>query len=142
MTDHVLASLIKRRTDLTSEHDKLKGRLSQIGTEVAHLDAVIRLFNPSHKPATLHLDARELTAIARGERSRALLDVMREAGEPITAADAARRTMAKQGHDPEDREHRRLITRKVEAALWRQERRGVLRSIRRDGQFVLWEVAR
>ena len=142
MTDHTLAGLTRRRSDLIKEHDTLKARLTAIAGELSHLDAVIRMFDPGYRSPTLHMDAREVSVIAKGERSRALLDVMREAGEPITAMEAARRTMAKQGHDPEDREHRRVITKKVEAALWRQERRGVLRSIRSEGQFVLWEVTR
>lgn len=140
VTDHTLAGLVKVRADLIKEHDTLKARCVAIAGELAHVDAVIRLVDPNHRSPTLHMDAREVSAIARGERSRALLDVMREAGEPITAAEAARRTMLKQGHDPEDRAHRKVITKKVEAALWRQERRGVLRSLRREGQVMVWEV--
>lgn len=142
MTDHTLVALTKLRADLIKEHDTLKARCTAIVGELVHIDAVVRLVDPNHRSPTLHLDAREVSIIARGERSRALLDVMREAGEPLPGAEIARRVMVKQGHDPEDRAHRKVITKKVEAALWRQERRGVLRSLRREGQVMVWEISR
>jgi len=43
MTDYVLAGLTKRRAELAGEADTLKTRLAQIGTDLGHLDAVIRI---------------------------------------------------------------------------------------------------
>jgi len=45
MTDYVLAGLTKRRAGLTEEADAHRARLVQIGTDVGHLDAVIRQFD-------------------------------------------------------------------------------------------------
>jgi len=42
MTEHVLSRLTKRRAELAGEADTLKARLAQIGTDLGHLDAVIR----------------------------------------------------------------------------------------------------
>jgi hypothetical protein len=74
LTDHTLVSLTKLRADLIKEHDTLKARCTAIAGELLHIDAVIRLVDPGHRSPTLHMDAREVSVIARGERSRALLD--------------------------------------------------------------------
>ena len=48
MTEHVLSDLVKRRAELASEAESLRTRLAQIATDLGHLDAVIRQFDPGY----------------------------------------------------------------------------------------------
>ena len=47
MTDYVLSGLTKRRAELAGEAEALRARLLQIGTDLGHLDAVIKQFDPA-----------------------------------------------------------------------------------------------
>ena len=103
MTDYVLSGLVKRRAELAGEADALRARLADITADLGHLDAVIRLFDPDHDIAAIRPKTpRGPDTAGRGERGRLVLDVLREAGEPIPAVDVVRRMLAKQGQDAGD----------------------------------------
>lgn len=143
MTDYVLSGLTKRRGELAGEADALRARLAAIAVDLGHLDAVIRLFDPDHDiAATRPKRPRDPDAAGRGERGKLVLDVLREAAGPIPAADVVRRMLARQGQGPEDARLVRAVTKRVEAALARQEKRGVVRAVRETGKPVVWGMAR
>ena len=143
MTDYVLTGLVKRRAELSGEGDALRAKLARIATDLGHLDAVIRQFDPEYDMATIRPKRPRGDDVAkRGERSRVLLDVLRKTPEPITTAEVVRRVLAVQGQDPADKTLVRQVSKRFEAALARQERLGVLRARREPGQMVLWEVSR
>ena len=143
MTDYVLTGLVKRRAELSGEGDALRAKLARIATDLGHLDAVIRQFDPEYDMGSIRPKRpQSLDAAKRGERSRAVLDVLREASEPITAAEMVRRVLVDQGQDPNDHALVRQVAKRFETALARQERGGVVRARREPGRVVLWEVAR
>jgi len=105
MTDYVLAGLTKRRAELSGEAETLRSRLAQIATDVGHLDAVIRQFDPDYDLGSIRPKrARPDDAAGRGEISRFVLQVMREATEPVATHDVARRLMIERGQDAGDRQ--------------------------------------
>ena len=143
MTDCVLTGLVKRRAELSGEGDALRAKLARITTDLGHLDAVIRQFDPEYDTAAIRPKRPQGTEVAkRGERSRVLLDVLRKTPEPITTAEVVRRSLVAQGQDPADKALVRQVSKRFEAALARQERLGVLQARREPGKMVLWEVAR
>jgi len=139
MTDYVLAGLTKRRAEMTGEADMLKARLAQIGTDLGHLGAVIRQFDPDYDLATIRPKRpRGLDIAGRGEMSRFILGVLREATEPVTTQEVTQRLMTERGQDVEDR---RLVTqtmKRVGMALSRQKANGAVRLEHGAGQAVLW----
>lgn len=142
MTDYVLSGLTKRRAELAGEADALRARLATIAVDLGHLDAVIRLFDPDHDIASIRPKRpRGPDAAGRGERGKLVLDVLREAAGPIPAVEIARRMLAKQGQDADDVRLVRQVTKRVEAALARQEKRGVVQAVREAGKAVVWQVA-
>ena len=120
MTEHVLSGLTKRRAELAGEAVQLRARLAAIAADMGHLDAVIRLFDPEYDLVAIRPKRPRGPDVAgRGERSRALLAVLREAGEPLATAEIVRRMMARTGQDAEDRRLVRMLTKRISMALAR-----------------------
>lgn len=143
MTDHVVSALTKRRAELSGQAETLRAQLARIAADLVHLDAVIRQFDPDHDLAAIRPRRPRGPGVAkRGERSRALLAVLREAGEPIPAAEVVRRMMARQGQDAADAVGAGRLGKCVETVLGRQARRGTVRAVREVGRASRWEITR
>ncbi len=143
MTDYVLAGLTKRRAELTGEADTLRARLAQIGTDLGHLDAVIRQFDPDYDLGSIRPKRPRGPDVAgRGEMSRFILGVLREATEPVTTQEVARRLMTERGQDMGDRRLVAQTMKRIGMALSRQKALGTVRAIQGAGAVTLWEAAR
>ncbi len=143
MTDYVLAGLTRRRAELSGEAETLRSRLAQIATDVGHLDAVIRQFDPDYDLGSIRPKrARPDDAAGRGEISRFVLQVLREAAEPVATHDVVRRLMTERGQDAEDRRLVKLTMKRVGMAFSRQKALGTVRAIQGAGPVTLWEIAR
>ena len=143
MTDYVLSGLTKRRAELSGEAETLRARLTQIATDVGHLDAVIRQFDPDYDLGSIRPKrARPEDAAGRGEISRFILQVLREATEPVATHEVARRLMGERGQDVNDRQLVRLSMKRVGVAFSRQKRLGTVRAIQGAGPVTLWEIVR
>jgi len=143
MTDYVLAGLTKRRAELTGEADMLKARLAQIGVDVGHLDAVIRQFDPDYDLGSIRPKRLRGPDVAgRGEMSRFILSVLREATEPVTTQETARRLMVERGQDMEDRRLVAQTMKRVGMAFSRQKALETVRAIQGAGSVTLWDIVR
>jgi len=143
MTDYVLAGLAKRRAELSGEAETLRARLTQIATNVGHLDAVIRQFDPEYDLGSIRPKRpRVQDAAGRGDMSRFIMKVLREATEPVATHDVVRRLMAERGQDVEDRRLVKLTMKRVGMAFSRQKANGTVRAIQGAGPLTLWEIAR
>ncbi len=141
-TSPVLSGLIRKRSEMSGEADRLATQLAAIGANVAHLDAVIGLFDPAFDLATIRPKRpRTSDATKPGEMSRFVLDALREAGEPVPTAVIAARLMAERCMDDQDRKLVRAVSKRVGMTLRHQERRGTVRSQPGPGRTMLWEVA-
>jgi len=142
MTD-IVAALARRRAELSGEADTLRARLAAIGTDLSHLDAVIRQFDPDHDIAAIRPKRTRMTnAAGRGEMSRYLLGVLREATGPLTTIEVAQRFMGDRGVDTADRKAVRLATKRVGMTLGHQRAKGVVRSVAGPEMVGVWEIAR
>ena len=100
MSEIVLNALAKRRAELMGEDTALRAKLAQIWADIGHLDAVIRQFDPDYNLAGIRgKRPRNREAARRGETSRAVLGLLREAGAPISTAEVVERMMAQRGLD-------------------------------------------
>ena len=143
MTEHVLSALTKRRAELAGQADALRARLAVIVTDMGHLDAVIRQFDPDYSIASIRPKRPRGPDVARpGEISRFVLDVLREATEAMPTPAIAARFMAARGMDGQDRRRVRDMTKRVGMALRHQEQRGTVRSTSGARRVLLWEVER
>jgi hypothetical protein len=143
MTDYVLAGLTKRRAELTGEGDALRLRLTKIATDLGHLDAVIEQFDPDYDLGSIRPKRPRGPDVARrGEMSRFVLGVLRDAAAPVLTSDIAAKFMAARGMDGQDRKLVERITKRIVSTLRHQGQKGTVRSQPGPGRMLLWEVAR
>lgn len=96
---HVISALVNKRARLDGEIKARRYQIMRLEAEMAHVDAVIRMFNPSYdisKIATKRSFGKNPAGTKKGAGSREALTVLREAGEPLTASEIARRVLQKQ----------------------------------------------
>jgi hypothetical protein len=143
MSEIVLNALVRRRAELTGEDTALRAKLAQIAADIGHLDAVIRQFDPDYNLANIKgKRPRNREAARRGETSRAVLGLLREAGAPISTAEVVGRMMAQRGMDAGNRQAVKLMAKRISTTLARQEKHGTVRSVREPGQYALWEIVK
>ena len=143
MTDYVLSGLTKRHAELSGEAETLRARLAQIATDLGHLDAVIRQFDPDYDLGSIRPKRpRVQDAAGRGDMSRFIMKVLREATEPVATHEVVRRLMAERGQDAEDRRLVKNTMKRVGMAFSRQKANGTVRAIQGAGPVTLWEMVR
>jgi hypothetical protein len=144
VTDYVLTGLVKRRAELTGRIEKAHEDLRRMLADLEALDATILQFDPGYRVEAITPKAFRPPKdwSNRGEMSRVVLSILRQATEPMTSADIALELLVNRALDKHDRKLLRLMGKRVGVALRTQRENGTVRSEQGPGQFVLWEVAR
>ena len=78
----------------------------------------------------------------RGEMTRAVLSILRQAVEPMTSRDIAMEMLIPRALNKDDQKLLALMVKRVGVALRLQRINGTVRSANGPGQFMLWEIAR
>lgn len=78
----------------------------------------------------------------RGQMSRVVLSILRQAAEPLTTWDIALELLISRAMDKRDQKFLQLKTKRVGGALRTQRENGVVASDQEPGQFQPWRVAR
>lgn len=100
----LIAGLVKRRAqlagDIEAAHESLRGMIR----DLEHLDATIQQFDP-----TYHVESITPKAFRppkdwanRGEMSRIVLSILRQAAEPLTSRDVALQLLVERALDKND----------------------------------------
>jgi hypothetical protein len=144
MTDYVLTGLVKRRAELAGEIESTHDKLRQLVTDLENLDATILQFDPKHSVEAIKPKAFRPPKdwANRGEMSRFVLSLLRQAAEPMTTRDLALEMLVSRALDKSDQRLLRLMTKRVGVALRGQRGNGLVRCQQGPGQYMLWEVAR
>lgn len=144
MTDYVLTGLVKRRSELAGEIEATHHRLRKMIEDLEKLDSVILQFNPSYQVETIKPKAFRPPPdwAHRGEMTKAVLSILRQATEPMTTRDIALEMLVTRALDKDDQKLLALMTKRVGVALRLQRLNTVVRSSSGPGQFMLWEIAR
>ena len=128
MTDtHVMSALKDKRARIDGEIKMRRYQITRLEMELAHIDAVIRMFSPSYdisKIATKRSFAKNPAGVPRGAGSRHALSVLREAGEPLTANDIAGRVLVKLGK-ADTPEARQMLAATIVSTFSRRKDRAV-----------------
>jgi hypothetical protein len=142
VTDYALTGLVNRRAELTGEIEATHGKLRQMLADLESLDATILQFDPS-----FHIEAIRPKAFRppsdwanRGQMSRVVLSILRQAAEPLTSRDIALELLVSRAMDKRDQRLLRLMTKRVGVALRTQRDNGSVQCEQGPGQFMLWRI--
>lgn len=142
MADQVLPALVARRAELSGRIEAMQGELQQLHADLASLDAVIRQFDPEYDVGSIRPKYRRAPAAPEfGAMSRAVLDTLRRAGEPLAAKEIAKRVIAERGLNMGDRALARAMAKRVDMALRYQRTNGMVREAEGDEREVVWSLA-
>ncbi len=144
METHVLSGLMKRRAELAGDIELAHEKLRQMVADLENLDATIRIFDPSIAPETIKPKAFRPPPdwAHKGEMSRLVLSILRQAVEPLTSRDIALQMLIERAMDKSDQRLLRLMVKRVGVSLRIQRENGTVRAEQGPGQYQLWEVAR
>lgn len=141
MTSYTLSGLIDKRAERVRRAHDLEDELAQARSDVMHLDAVIRLFDPASEPEAIlpKEPGRRLTWFSDGELPRRVFDVLRTAAEPLSVHEIATEVMRRRGFNPEDAATLATVEKRVSDLLRR--RADVVEKVSLGPKAVGWRVA-
>ena len=94
----VLSGLIRKRQEVAAELDAAQSRLRQLILDIDALDATIRLFQPDIDLAVVKVRPMPRRYEAnRGDTSRLILSLLREAGEGLSHREVTRQSCRRVG---------------------------------------------
>ncbi|MBC8159030.1 MAG: hypothetical protein ISR44_06460 [Rhodospirillales bacterium] len=142
MTDYVLTGLAKRRAEIAGEIERTHDHLRQLLADLEHIDATILQFDPTHQVEAIKPKAFRPPKdwSNRGQMTRIVLSILRQAAEPLTTRDIALELLVSRALDKDDQRLLRLMTKRVGVALRLQRDKDVVRSEQGPGQYQLWRV--
>ena len=117
-----MSALKDKRARLDGEIQMRRYQITRLEMEMAHVDAVIRMFRPGYDPskiATKRTIKRSAAGTVRGSGTREALTVLREAREPLTSREIADRILAKNSKPPGGEDSNRLAN-TIHASLSRR----------------------
>ena len=139
---HVITALVRKRAELAGDIENGQKEVQRMIGELEGLDATIRLFDPDYRVEAIRPKAFRPPDdwSKRGEMTRIVLDILRQAAEPLTSRDIAVQLVAERALEPTDK-LLRLMTKRVGVALRGQRDKGSVRSIEGHGLYIVWEIA-
>lgn len=135
----VLSGLIRKRQEIAAELDGVQSRLRQLILDIDAVDATIRLFQPD-----IDLDVVKVRPTPRrheahrGDTSRLILSLLREAGEPLSHREITQRVMTARGLNLADRALCQTMRDRVGASLRGMRERDAVKSEDGKGVGVRW----
>jgi len=140
---HVISALVRKRAELAGDIENAQADIKRMIRELEGLDQTILLFDGDYRIEAIRPKAFRPPEdwSKRGEMTRILLGILRQAGEPLTSRDIALQLVAERALDTGDQKLLRLMTKRVGVALRLQRDNGVVRSEQGPGQYMLWELA-
>ena len=116
---HVVSALRDKRAELAEIVRQLEQQLAQQRTNLVHLDATMRLFDPDVRPQEIR--SRQQRArrawFRQGECLRLIYDQLRDAPRPVATRELAERIMRAKSIPAADDHRRELIQKTVLGSL-------------------------
>jgi hypothetical protein len=108
---HVIGALRNKRAELAGTLRQLEQQLARERTNLAHLDATMRLFDPNIRPKEIGPRQRRThnAWFHHGECLRLIYDELREATQPVTTRELAERIMRVKAIPVADAHRRELV---------------------------------
>ncbi len=144
MSEIVMNALVAKRAKLTGDIERTHEELRKMVMDLEHLDQTILQFDPTYRIESIKAKAFRPPKdwSNRGQMTRIVLSILRQAAEPLTSRDVALELLVERALDKNDQRLLRLMTKRVAVALRLQKDKGVVKAEQGPGQYVLWEIAR
>ncbi len=141
---HVITALVRKRAELAGEIEATHERLRQMLADLENVDATLVLFDADYQVEAISPKAFRPPSdwSNRGEMTRMVLSILRQAAEPLTTRDIALKMLVERALDKSDRKLLRLMTKRVSTALRDQRHKGTVVSEEGPGQYNLWQIVR
>jgi hypothetical protein len=116
---HVVSALRNKRAELAGTVRQLEQQLAQQVTNLAHLDATMRLFDPDIRPQEIHPKQQRARSawFRQGECLRLIYDQLRDAPRPVATRELAERIMRAKAIPATDDHRSELIQKTVLGSL-------------------------
>lgn len=139
----MVTGLVKKRAELAGELANIHERVAQLVRDIEHLDATLQIVAPGIVPEAIapRLFQPPEDWSKRGQMSRLVLGILRNAREPLASRDIASQLILERGMAM-DMKLLRLMTKRVGGALRDKREKGLVRSVEGPGLFQLWEIER
>ena len=140
---HVISALAKKRAELSGDIETTQAKLRQMILDLESLDKTLLMFDPDYRIETIKPKAFRPPEdwSKRGEMTRIILGILRQAAEPMTSSDIAVQLIAERALDQTDAKLQRLMTKRVGVALRGMRDRDVAKSTAGPGMSVLWALS-
>ena len=137
--DHTITGLLKKRSDLFNEAERLRDRLAEIRNDIGAVDRVLgTLGYTGDLDASMPRQKRKVL-FGPGELTRAILDELRTATEPLASRDIARAILSVREYDPRDRKLLTEHTKRVSKALRILKGKGLAQGSADKAGNMVWE---
>jgi hypothetical protein len=137
--EHTISGLLAKRVELYHEAERIRDRTAEIKNDIAALDRVLHTLGYA---GDLNADMprqKHERLFGQGELTRAILDVLRDATEPMATRDIAREIISVNEQDARDRKLLSEVTRRVSKALRIQAQRGGVRRVTDGLRGIAWQ---
>lgn len=96
---HVVSGLVAKRGELSGQMEHCRRELDRLAEELGHLDATIRLFDPNYDLGSIQARKRghRHQWFGPGECQRLVLEVLRDALEPLSGRALTQALAARKG---------------------------------------------
>src|ERR1700730_12040726 len=123
---HVVSALRLKRAEISGHIHDLEKRIARQRTNLANLDATIKLFSPGTNPDAIPAKRpyRRTRYFAHNELSRLTQDALRTASGPLTTAEIAATVMQAKGMPPGDAALKEIVAERLLTVLRRLSKRG------------------
>jgi hypothetical protein len=140
---NVLHALTRKRAEIAGQIEHNQLTLRHLIAELDHVDATIRIFNPTIDIGAIRSKPVPPRHTAfKGEVTRIVLKMLRQATEPLTSRDIALQLMKERGLNPDDRELSVIMVKRVCACLRVHKQKGIIRNVVSLGNLQGWEIVR
>ena len=141
---HVITALVRKRAELAGDIERAHEALRQMILNLETIDATLRMFDPGYRVEAIKPKAFRPPKdwANRGQMTRIILSVLRQAAEPMTSRDVAVQLLIERALDRDDQRLLRLMTKRVGVALRGQREKGAVHAEQGPGQYVLWQLVR
>lgn len=140
---HVISALTEKRSELAGQAEFHQKEISRIVEEIKVLDATIKLFEPGYRINSIKPKRyqRKNEFFKHGETQKLLLDIVRQADNPISTVAIAEEAMRRK-ELPLDKEQLSAFKSTIGGALIRYRSAGLIAETGKDKGVSLWAIAK